>query len=612
MPLQGADGWTWQAFPDTIAGVTGGTVKRLRIALGQINTVVGDLKGNCGKVLSVMEEAEASGADITCFPELTITGYPPEDLLLKPSFIQENLEVLAELARRVRDMVAVVGFVDRFRKRLYNAAAVIHAGKVKAVCRKMLLPNYGVFDEKRYFSPGTRPLVFSLDGVRVGVSICEDIWDASGPTQAQVRMGATLIININASPYHAGKGLQREVLVRKRCRAGRVVMAYVNLIGGQDELVFDGQSMVVNDQGRILARAGAFREELLFQELCLPAGKRDCRLVEIVRTLPEGGEAFRKGIVTARMGPEEEVYEALVTGVRDYVAKNGFTKVAIGLSGGVDSALVAAIAADALGSSNVLAVFMPSRYSSRESREDAVRLAENLGIRLLEIPIEEIFGSYLSTLSPAFSGRAPDTAEENLQARIRGNILMALSNKFGYLVLTTGNKSEMSVGYATLYGDMAGGYAVIKDVYKTGVYRLARFRNSRQEVIPERILTKEPTAELRENQRDTDTLPPYNALDRILKEYIEKDQGLPDILGMGFEERVVRSVIGMVDRNEYKRRQAPPGIKITPRAFGRDRRMPITNRYSGGTTKAQDVRSEPEGRKKAGESRKNPSHVRRG
>jgi NAD+ synthase (glutamine-hydrolysing) len=555
----------------------------LRIAIAQINCTVGDLDGNVAKIKEYIEQARRSQSDIVCFPELAVTGYPPEDLLIKPKFVQDNLVKLKELAGYAKDVTAVIGFVDRQGKELYNAAAIIYNGKVKGVYRKTHLPNYGVFDEKRYFHSGKDPLVFKYGKFVFGVNICEDIWHLAGPTEAQAKRGAKLIININSSPYHAGKIHERETIVSKQARANKVAIVYVNLAGGQDELVFDGQSMAVDEKGKVIARAQAFKEQLLLLDIQVPLSnaKPNKKIINITGKL-----TFKNRVpVTAPVfNPLElvnEVYQALSLGLRDYVSKNGFSKVVIGISGGIDSALVAALAVDTLGKDNVTGVFMPSRYSSRESEEDARELAQKLGIKLLNIPIEEMYKTYLSVFEPVFSGLEKNITEENLQARIRGNILMALSNKFGWLVLTTGNKSEMSTGYATLYGDMAGGFALIKDVPKTLVYKLSRYRNSLEAVIPERIITKEPTAELKADQKDSDTLPVYETLDPILKEYIEEDKDLSNIIALGFDKEVVIRVAGMVDKSEYKRRQSPPGIKITPKAFGRDRRMPITNKYRG-------------------------------
>lgn len=554
----------------------------VRIALAQINCTVGDLEGNCRKITEYVQRGKESGVDVISFPELAVTGYPPEDLLHKPKFIEDNLIALKKLTEAVEDIVVITGFVDRKKTDIYNAAAVIYRKKIVGVYHKMLLPNYGVFDEIRYFKTGKKPTVFSLQPkLAFGVNICEDIWHAGGPTSLQAESGAGIIFNINASPYHAGKIKERIDAVKKEASNNRVFIAYTNLVGGQDELVFDGQSMVFDNTGKIISRASAFKEDLLIEDipLSLRNFKRSGKIISVSDKLEIKNRVNIEGRYEKPLGHTEEVYRALVLGLRDYVLKNGFTKVVLGLSGGIDSALVAALAVDALGKDNVTCVFMPSRYSSQESEIDASSLAENLYVKLLKISIEQIYKMYLMVIEPHFAGLEKNITEENLQARIRGNILMALSNKFGWLVLTTGNKSEMSTGYATLYGDMAGGFAVIKDVPKVLVYQLAEYRNSLSAVIPKRIIIKEPTAELKPGQKDSDTLPPYPELDPILKEYIEEDKGLEEIVALGFERAIVAKVLTLVDRSEYKRRQAPPGIKITPKAFGRDRRMPITNKY---------------------------------
>jgi NAD+ synthase (glutamine-hydrolysing) len=567
--------------------------KNWRVAIAQVNCTVGDLKGNCMRMIKFIERASELGVDIITFPELAITGYPPEDLLLKPKFIEDNLEALRELAKAVHDTVAIVGFVDRIDGDIYNGASIIYSGKIKGIYHKALLPNYGVFDEKRYFKPGNKPLIFRFGQLIFGVNICEDIWHSEGPTSIQVLSGAKLILNINASPYHMGKIKLREEIVRSRARDNRVFILYANLVGGQDELVFDGQSMVVDANGEVIARALAFREDLLIVDLpdeaLMSAGlkrseggvKRTNNMITIARErLNKKKVPISRG-ETRPLKPVAEVYEALVLGLCDYVTKNGFQKVVVGLSGGIDSSIVATLAVDALAKENVIGVFMPSRYTSQESEIDATKLAENMGISMLNIPVDGVYRAYLTAFEPFFGELREDITEENIQARIRGNILMALSNKFGWLVLTTGNKSEMSVGYATLYGDMAGGLAVIKDVPKTLVYKLAIHRNTSNPVIPERVLIKEPTAELKPDQKDKDTLPPYDALDPILKAYIEEDRNLEEIVSFTKQRETVDKVLSMVDKSEYKRRQSPPGIKITPKAFGRDRRMPITNKYRG-------------------------------
>ncbi len=538
--------------------------KKLRIALAQINATVGDISGNVRKILETCARAREAQADLVVFPELAIPGYPPEDLLLRTSFVDRNLAAWDEVARGVPGIAAVVGFVDRDAKgRTYNAAGVAANGRPLGVYRKMHLPNYGVFDEMRYFHRGTEPFLFSVGGMRVGVTVCEDVWVPGGPVSREARAGAMLILNLSSSPYHAGKWRQRRDLVASHALRYRLPLAYCNMVGGQDELVFDGGSMVVGPNGEVIARAAMFEEELL---LCDLGGRHPCGPV-------------------AHIPPrEEEVFRALVTGTRDYVEKNRFPGAIVGLSGGLDSSLVATVAAEALSPSRVLGVTLSSPYTSKESVEDAHALAGNLGIRCVDLSITDAFEAMGRTLSPMFAGRAADATEENLQARIRGTILMALSNKYGELVLTTGNKSEMSVGYATLYGDMAGGFAVIKDVFKTMVYRVSRWYNEShgRELIPARVLAKSPSAELKPDQKDSDILPKYGILDPILKMYVEEDKSVAEMVAAGHDEEVVRQVVSMVDRSEYKRRQAPPGVKITPRALGRDRRMPITNRLDAG------------------------------
>lgn len=571
-------------------------MRRLRLALAQINPTVGDLEGNRDKIIEYIKRAMEYGPDIIAFPELAVTGYPPEDLLLKPQFIRDNIEILREIKEEVWDSTVVVGFVDK-RDDIYNAAAIIHNKRIVDVYHKMYLPNYGVFDEFRYFQAGSRSPVYEIGDVTVGINICEDLWYPEGPAHIQPLSGAEVLININASPYNIGKAAFRERMLSTRAADNAVIIAYLNTVGGQDELVFDGQSYIINEKGEIICRGKQFEEDLIIADLNLDAvfmrrlhdPRRRQKLItfEKVERIIVTRETRRldKRPLPQRdispLEPMEEVYSALVLGTRDYVRKNNFKGAVIGLSGGVDSSLVSAIAVDALGRENIRALFMPSPYTSRESREDAYRVADNLGIELIEVPISEIFETYLRILATHFKGLPPNTTEENIQARIRGNILMAFSNKFKWIVLTTGNKSEMSVGYATLYGDMAGGFAVIKDVPKTMVYELCRWKNRKEgrEVIPERVLTKEPTAELKPDQRDTDTLPPYTILDPILKAYVEDDRSFDEIIALGCEPECVEKVLRMIDSSEYKRRQSPPGIKITPRAFGRDRRFPITNRY---------------------------------
>jgi NAD+ synthase (glutamine-hydrolysing) len=571
---------------------------QLRIALAQINVTVGDLDGNVVKILANVEAAKAQGAEVVVFPELAVPGYPPEDLLLKPSFVGANLAALEQVAAASQDILIVAGFADR-QDDIYNAAAVCHDGQVAGIYRKQYLPNYGVFDENRYFQAGAEAPVFRWGDVTFGVNICEDIWYPGGPTRAQAFLGgAQLIVNISASPYHAGKGTHRERMLATRAADNIALVAFCNLVGGQDELVFDGQSLIFDAQGNLIARGRAFEEDLIVVDLDLGAvfSRRlhDPRRRKIVRestdavpslSLPRTPTLRPKLDLppreTAPLGRLEEIYRALELGTRDYVRKNGFETVVIGLSGGIDSCLTATIATDALGPEHVVGVRMPSRYTSDMSNDDAAQLAQNQGFRLMTVPIESTFEAYREMLSEAFAGTEPGVAEENIQARIRGNILMALSNKFGWLVLTTGNKSEMSVGYATLYGDMAGGFAVIKDVPKVLVYELAEWRNTQSIAIPETAITRPPTAELRPNQKDTDSLPPYPVLDPILKAYVEEDRRAEEIVALGFDPETVQRVIRMVDRTEYKRRQAPPGVRITQRAFGRDRRLPITNRFGG-------------------------------
>ena len=559
---------------------------QLRIGMAQINTTMGDFPGNKGKILKTIEDARALGIDLLTFPELAICGYPPEDLLFKPQFISENLKVLNDIVRNSTGLTVVVGFVDAKGNDIYNAAAIIYHGKLAAVYHKVCLPNYGVFDEQRYFKAGSTYPIYLINGLSLGVTICEDIWVGEGPVTCQAHAGAELIVNISASPYHFGKGKSREEMLKNNAIKNSVFMAYCNLVGGQDELVFDGNSLVCDDEGRILGKGKQFEEELVVLDIDHDAianlrPGRPLSQKMISEKPPDSPKPLIPARKVAELGPEAEVYAALVLGTRDYIIKNGFEKVLIGLSGGIDSSLVAAIAVDALGASNVTGVAMPSPYSSPGSISDAKALANNLGIKLLTIPIDKIFQSYIETLTDGFKNTKSDITEENIQARIRGNILMALSNKFGWLVLTTGNKSEMATGYATLYGDMAGGFAVIKDVPKTMVYKLAEHRNSMagDSLIPTAIIDKEPSAELRPEQKDADTLPRYDQLDPILTAYVEEDKSIEQIISLGFEQATVEKTAKLVDRSEYKRRQAPPGIKITPRAFGRDRRLPITNQF---------------------------------
>ncbi|MEX2226352.1 MAG: NAD+ synthase [Dehalococcoidia bacterium] len=576
-------------------------MRTLRVALAQIDTTIGDLEGNAARIAASIDRARDLAVDLVAFPELAITGYPPEDLLLRRSFVTDNLAALDRVAAAVHGITAVVGFVDVDDDgEIFNAAAVLHDRRIVGRYHKQFLPNYGVFDENRYFQEGASSPVFVIAGVDVGVNICEDIWYPTGPSRLQALAGAEVIVNINGSPFHRGKVQNREAMIRTRATDHAVAVCYVNAVGGQDELVFDGQSVIYDERGELLARGAAFREDLVvcdidvegvFQTRLRDPRRRKERREELrhadvpriaVSAAPLTAD---KPAVSPRIAPllepVAEVWEALVLGVRDYFGKTGFDTALVALSGGIDSSLVAAIAAEALGGDHVVGVSMPSRFSSEHSKSDARALAEKIGMRYMTIPIEQTFSSTLETLSEAFADTEFGTAEENLQARIRGNILMALSNKYGWLVLTTGNKSEMATGYSTLYGDMAGGFAVIKDVPKTLVWELSRYRNrtADREIIPEAVITKPPSAELRPDQLDTDSLPPYDVLDPILEAYVEEDRSIDEIVAAGFDEALVRRVVQMVDRNEYKRRQAPPGIKITPRAFGRDRRLPIANRY---------------------------------
>ena len=564
--------------------------------MAQINPTVGDLAGNRDKIISSINRARKLGADIVVFTELAVTGYPPEDLLLKPQFVKDNLKVLQEVTKATRGVTAIVGFVDS-NDCLFDAAAVMHNGKLVHVYHKMLLPNYGVFDEYRYFKPGERFPVITVKGVNIGVNVCEDIWYEDGPARVQAAAGAEVIIAINASPYHKGKGKERIQLLSTRARDNNVFMVYANTVGGQDELVFDGYSLILDPKGRVLAAGKQFQEDLVTCDLKLAGPARKGPDVTSEKLTGEQTNYIDSVVISSRQSGKkralppsrkanpfslpEEVYHALLLGTRDYIRKTGFKDVVIGLSGGIDSSLVAAVAAAAIGKEQVHGVFMPSPYSSGESREDAAELAKHLGIKLLTIPIHQPFNAYLNTMRGVFAHTKSDITEENLQARTRGNILMALSNKFNWLVLTTGNKSEMSTGYATLYGDMAGGFAVIKDVPKTLVYDVCRFinRSAGRIIIPKRVLVKAPTAELRPNQKDSDSLPEYDILDPILKAYVEDDLEFDEMLKLGFDRKTVERVIRMVDLSEYKRRQAPPGIKITQRGLGKDRRFPITNQY---------------------------------
>ena len=607
---------------------------RIRLALCQINQSVGDLAGNADRLRAGVEAARDRGANLVVFPELSVTGYPPEDLLLKPSFVRDAGRALDRVAAAVTGIVAVVGAPVGAAPApaadapatlaLYNAAAVLADGETAAVYHKHHLPNYAVFDERRYFAPGGQAVVIDLGGCRLGISVCEDIWAPGGPAErAVLDGGAEVLVNLSASPYHQAKGGDRERLFAARCVDHRCFLAFCNAVGGQDELVFDGHSLVIGPDGEVSSRGAQFEEDLLVVDVDVgraralrdgdprwagpasgtgeAAGDRPklparpspppgaaspasasaspIRMVRLGRQRARATPALPPARPPVLLAPEAEVYRALTLGTADYVRKNGFPGAVLGLSGGIDSALALTVAADAIGPDAVTAVSMPSRYTADMNREDATLLAGRLGVRLIEIPIEDLASAYAAALAEPFAGRAPDVTEENLQARIRGNLLMALSNKFGWLVMTTGNKSEMSVGYATLYGDMAGGFAVLKDVLKTWVYRLAVWRNRDGEVIPQRILDKPPTAELRAGQLDSDSLPPYDVLDRILEAYVERDVSAAGIEALGFDRGTVDQVVRLVDRAEYKRRQAPPGVRISTRAFGKDRRLPITNRY---------------------------------
>jgi NAD+ synthase (glutamine-hydrolysing) len=578
----------------------------LRVALAQINPTVGDIDGNARKIAERTAEAREAGAALVVFPELTLSGYPPEDLLLKTAFLERCAAALRELAAQTRGIVALVGFPESAED-VYNAAAVLADGEVAAVYRKMYLPNYGVFDEQRYFQSGAEAGIFELNGIPIGLTICEDIWEPGPPAMTEALAGAQVIVNLSASPYRIGYGHGRERMLAQRAVDNLAAVVFVNTVGAQDELVFDGHSLALDQDGRVLARCPQFEESL---ELCTidprevaSARLRDTRHrvnvrrqrraapvaepravhLASVEVAAAGGDVVG-GVSAEPLGPEAELYAALRTGLRDYVEKNGFERVVLALSGGIDSALVALLAADALGPERVTCVSMPSPYSSEGTQADARAIAANLGVDFLEIPIAAAMDSYADMLGDAFAGREPDIAEENVQARIRGNVVMALSNKFGWLVLATGNKSELSVGYATLYGDMAGGLAVIKDVFKGWVYRLVRWRNANsdppsRELVPASTLERPPSAELRAEQTDQDSLPPYDVLDAILAGYVEEDLDAVELVRRGLPAEDVERVIGMVDRAEYKRRQAPPGIKVSTKAFGRDRRLPITNRF---------------------------------
>ena len=591
----------------------GSMARTFRLALAQINPTVGDLRGNAAKMAGYLRLAQERQADLIAFPELATTGYPPEDLLFKKSFVAENIAAMEDVVAQSQGIAVVLGYVHAGAhagapagEEITNAAAVGYDGRLIDTYHKIYLPNYGVFDEERYFKKGSVCPVYEINGVQIGVNVCEDIWYAVGPTTVQQEAGAQLIVNINASPFHAGKGAYRRDMIAARASEHRLYVAYLNTVGGQDELVFDGNSIVCGPGGQTVVKGPAFEEALIIADIDIDSvpdqdsaqdgrGITNRRLLDeigrpkyvpVSEYRPAGKRPLAPAGEIADMSEVEEVYHALVLGTKDYLGKTGFSRAMIGLSGGVDSALTATVAADALGPENVVGITMPSRYSSGGSISDSKTLADNLGIELWEVPIEPAHRAFTDMLEERFRGTAPNVAEENVQARTRGNVLMTISNKFGWIVLTTGNKSEMAMGYATLYGDMAGGFAVLKDVPKTTVYDLCRWRNengarfgARDHVIPQAIINKAPSAELRENQLDQDSLPPYEILDPVIRAYVEDDRSYGEMVEQGFDPAVVRQVITAVDRNEYKRRQAPPGVKITPRAFGRDRRLPIVNRY---------------------------------
>ena len=557
----------------------------LRVALAQINLVVGDFNFNADKIKQHLKQAKRMGADVVLFPELAVTGYPPEDLLLKESFLKQCDKNLKKISRYTKGLTAIIGFAEKKGKAIYNSAALLSDGKHIGTCRKMLLPNYGVFDEKRYFHEGNSPVKFRLKGATLGITICEDLWEDSGPGKILCGQGnVDLLLNISSSPFHKGKGKTREKMIQQRARSYRSHIAYVNLVGGQDELVFDGQSLVVAPDGKIIIQGNSFTEELICFDITLNPkspkklySKTNISSYQVPTSLSKQKKYPPLSVYAYNKKSEvENIFSALVLGTQDYVSKNGFSKAVLGLSGGIDSALTAVIASKALGAKNVTGVLMPSPHSSEGSVQDSLSLAKNLGIKTLILPIEKAMKAYDQILGKVFKGTDSDLAEENIQARIRGNLLMALSNKKGWMVLATGNKSEFSVGYCTLYGDMAGGFAVIKDVPKIWVYKISHWVNSKKEIIPESILTKAPSAELRPDQKDTDTLPPYDLLDPILLKYIEEDKSVGKIKVSGLSTADIKRVANLVDASEYKRRQGPPGVKITPKAFGKDRRVPIT------------------------------------
>ena len=557
----------------------------LRIALAQMNLVVGDFNFNVDKIKQHLKKARRMGADVVLFPELAVTGYPPEDLLLKESFLKQCDKNLKKISRYSKGLTTIIGFAEKKGKAIYNSAALLSDGKHVGTYRKMLLPNYGVFDEKRYFHEGNSPVRFRLKGATLGITICEDLWEDSGPGKILCGQGnVDLLLNISSSPFHKGKGKTREKMIQQRARSYRSHIAYVNLVGGQDELVFDGQSLVVAPDGKIIIQGNSFTEELICSDIVLNPrsqkklySKTNIRSYQIPASLSKQKKYPPLPVYAYNKKSEvEDIFSALVLGTQDYISKNGFSKVVLGLSGGIDSALTAVVASKALGAKNVIGVLMPSPHSSKGSVQDSLSLAKNLGIQTLTLPIEKAMKAYDQILGKVFKGTDSDLAEENIQARIRGNLLMALSNKKGWMVLATGNKSEFSVGYCTLYGDMAGGFAVIKDVPKIWVYKISHWVNSKKEIIPESILTKAPSAELRPDQKDTDTLPPYDLLDPILLKYIEEDKSVGKIKVSGLSTADIKRVANLVDASEYKRRQGPPGVKITPKAFGKDRRLPIT------------------------------------
>jgi NAD+ synthase (glutamine-hydrolysing) len=570
----------------------------MRLALAQLDVVVGDIPGNRALIVDAIREAHAAGADLVVFPELAVTGYPPEDLLLRPGFLKAARASLDEIARATEDITALVG-CPLFDRDLANACAVVSGGEVRAVYRKQFLPNYGVFDEHRYFAAGRELVLLRCGDVLLGPTICEDVWQPGPPATDLSLAGAQLIVNLSASPFHVGKAEDREEMLVTRARDNSAYLAFCNLVGGQDELVFDGHSIVLDDEGEVVARAPGFEEALLVVDVdpaeAIGRRLRDVRRRELERTREDVPAATVIEVPPARVGQEpieprivpfhpelEQMRLALGLGLRDYVRKSGFSDVVLGISGGIDSALTAAICADALGPERVHTVSMPSRYSSAGTRDDAREVSEHLGVDFREIPIEAVVETFTEALAPSFAGREPDLTEENLQARVRGTLLMALSNKFGWLVVSTGNKSEMAVGYATLYGDMVGGFALLKDVYKTDVFRLSRHLNERagRELIPVTTIERPPSAELRADQRDDQSLPPYDLLDPVLEAYVELDRSRDELLAE-FDETTVERVLALVDRAEYKRRQAPPGVKLRPRAFGRDWRLPIAKRWQG-------------------------------